>query len=359
MTAAVPVLLADFLPADKKGLGLGVLATASGISVILGPTIGGIVISALDWRWIFLVNIPFGIISAVLVRRALPKDEGYDRSRNPDLLNSIFAILCIALAMICIQNIVGPSVPYAAVVACGAVSIASIAAIAYRTSKHPESALLSTRMLRRRDFQLLTLAFTMTSMIILGSQYVLPYFLQICGEFSVAESGLLLSVASVFAVLLSVPIGRWCDVHGCKLASVMAGLGRLGFSAIFIIVVPPGDFLLLLVGLAIMGCSMAFAGTGLSTALIHHADKKDQADAATFMMVVNYTAATLGTVLYFEILQASIGSATAASASKEAIESGFDAAMMLGCILAAVAVICALAVKNIIPKEDEEQEAPL
>lgn len=104
---------------------------------------------------------------------------------------------------------------------------------------------------------------------------------------------------------------------------------------------------------------MAFAGTGLSTALIHHADKKDQADAATFMMVVNYTAATLGTVLYFEILQASIGSATAASASKEAIESGFDAAMMLGCILAAVAVICALAVKNIIPKEDEEQEAPL
>ena len=217
--------------------------------------------------------------------------------------------------------------------------------------------IISLNMLKRRDFQLLVLAFTMTCMIIKGTQYVLPYFLQICGEYSATDSGLLLSVASIFAIILSVPIGKWCDTRGCKLPSVLAGVGRLVFCVIFIIVTPPDDFPLLLVGLAVMGCSMAFAGTGLATALIHHADKENQADAATFMLEANYLAASLGVVLYSAVFQSGIGSATAASATKEAVASSFDTAMTIGCILAVVAIVCALVVKNVVPKKDGDREA--
>ena len=76
MVASMPVLIARLLPADRKGLGLGVMAIASGASIVLGPSVGGFVTSALDWRWTFLINVPIGIITAILALKALPKDEG-------------------------------------------------------------------------------------------------------------------------------------------------------------------------------------------------------------------------------------------------------------------------------------------
>lgn len=357
MTAAVPVLIARFLPADKKGLGLGVLAVASGVSIVIGPSVGGFVTSALDWRWIFLLNIPFGIIAAVLTLKVLPKDEGYDKARNPDLLNSILAVFGIGAAIVCIQNITGSIMPMASVAVCGVVGAVFLLILARRMSRRPDSALISTDMLKRRDFQLLSVAFTMTCMVIMGTQYVLPYFLQVCGEYSVTDSGLLLSVASIFAIILSVPVGRWCDTRGCKLPSVLAGVGRLAFCLIFIVIVPPDDLVLLLIGLAIMGCSMAFAGTGLATALVHHADTENQADAATFLLEVNYTAASLGVVLYSVVLQSGIGSATAASVTENAMWGSFDAAMAVGCVLSVVAIVCALVVKNVVPEKDGNGEA--
>ena len=357
MTAAVPVLIAQFIPADKKGLGLGVLAVASGVSIVLGPSVGGFVTSALDWRWIFLMNIPFGIVAAALTIKAIPKDEGYDKTKNPDLLSSILAVFGIGSTIVCIQNIVGSAMPMTSVAICGVVGVAFLVILARRMSKRPEHTLISLSMLKRRDFQLLALAFTMTCMVIMGTQYVLPYFLQVCGKYSVIESGLLLSVASVFAIILSVPVGKWCDAHGCKLPSVLAGVGRLVFCVIFIIVTPPDDFPLLLVGLAVMGCSMAFAGTGLATALIHHADKESQADATTFMLEINYTAASLGVVLFSVVLQSGVGAATAASVTEDAMWGSFDNAMIVGCILSVVAIVCALVVKNVVPEKDGDGTA--
>ena len=356
MVAAMPILIARLLPTDRKGLGLGVMAVASGIAIIAGPSVGGFVTSALNWRWIFLINIPIGAVTAVLTLKALPKDEGHDRTKNPDLLSSILAIFGIGAVLICLQNLNESVLPSTFVAACGIFGIIALVMMACRMSKKPEHTLISPKMLKRRDFQLLVLAFMMTCMIIKGTQYVLPYFLQICGGYSVTDSGLLLSVASIFTMVLSVPIGKWCDTRGCKLPSVLAGVGRLMFCVIFIIVTPPDNFPLLLIGLAVMGCSMAFAGTGLATALIHHADKEDQADAATFLVEVNYLAASLGVVFYSIVFQSGIGVATAASATKEAVASSFDAAMAIGCILAVVAIVCTLMVKNVVPGKDGDRE---
>ncbi len=352
MTAAVPVLIADFLPADRKGLGMGVLAVASGISVVVGPSVGGIITSMVSWHWIFLINIPFGIIAVALSLKILPKDEGYEKSKNPDFVNSILTVFGIAAVMMCIQNITGSSMSQMLIAGCGIIGAAFLSVMGYRMSKKPDVALISPEMLKRSDFLILSVAFTMTTMVIMGTHYVLPYFLQIYGEYSVSESGLLLSVASVFAIALSVPVGKWCDVRGCKLPSVLAGVGRLIFCVIFIIAVPKEDFALLLFGLAVMGCSMAFAGTGLATAMIHHADEKYQADAATFLMEVNYVAASLGVVLYSIIFQAGIGTGTVADVVKSAVESSFDMTMIAGCVLSVIAIVCALYVKNIIPEKN-------
>ncbi len=354
MTAAVPVLITTYLPSDRKGLGMGVLAVASGVSIVLGPSVGGIITDVLSWHWIFLINVPFGIIAALMTLKILPPDEGYDRAKDPDMINTLLIIFGIGSGIVCLQNTFDSVLPYAVVAACGAISIIFMSIIGHRMVKHPDISLISSELLKRRDFQILSIAFLMTCMIIMGTQYVLPYFLQIYGNYTVSESGYLLSLASIFAIVLSIPVGRWCDTRGCKVPSILAGVGRFVFCVIFLLVVLPQDLILLLLGLVVMGCSMAFAGTGLSTALIHHADDEQQADAATFMLEVNYVAASLGVVLYSVIFQFKMGVDTVETVAPSVLESAFDLTMLVGCVLSIVAIICASVVKNIIPKKSDE-----
>lgn len=192
----------------------------------------------------------------------------------------------------------------------------------------------------------------------MGTDYVLPYFFQICGSYTVSESGLLLSVASIFAIIFSFIVGRWCDTRGCRVPTILAGVGRITFCLIFLIVAPRGELALLLIGLAIMGIALAFATTGIATALVHHAGEEDQADAATFMMELKYTAASLGVVLYSVVFQSGLGTGTAATVTADVLEHSFHMTMIFGCSLAMVILICALCVKNIVPTKVIVQDTP-
>lgn len=67
-------LIADAVPRDKRGLALGVWSAISGVGVALGPLVGGAVIEAASWQWIFWINVPVGLvlipIAAGLVRES-------------------------------------------------------------------------------------------------------------------------------------------------------------------------------------------------------------------------------------------------------------------------------------------------
>ncbi len=357
MSAAVPVFITDFLPVDKKGLGMGVLGVASGLAVVLGPTIGGFVTDAFGWHWIFLINIPFGILAIIMSIWILPKDEGGDRSKNPDLINSIMTVLCIGAGIVCLQNLLDTEMSDIAMVACGIFALAFFSILYIRTSKHPELSLVSVNLLKRRDFQLITIAFTMSSMVIMGSLYVLPYFFQVYGRYSVSDSGLLLSLASVVTILISIPVGKWCDSRGCRIPSILAGVGRFTFSLTFIFVAIPDNLPLLLLGLIVMGCSMSFSGTALPTAMMHHAGPEEQTDASIFESEVYYLAASIGVLLYSIVFQMGMGSMTADEVSRNVLGNSFIATMIVGCLLSVIAILCAVRVKNIVPKMQEVNDS--
>jgi len=67
-------LIADAVPRDKRGLALGVWSAISGIGIALGPLVGGAVIEAASWQWIFWINVPVGLVlipvAAGLVRES-------------------------------------------------------------------------------------------------------------------------------------------------------------------------------------------------------------------------------------------------------------------------------------------------
>src|SRR5688572_210627 len=75
MMALTMAFVGETVPKAETGSAMGLLGTMSAIGTALGPSLGGVLISGLGWRAIFLVNVPLGILAFLLARRYLPVDR--------------------------------------------------------------------------------------------------------------------------------------------------------------------------------------------------------------------------------------------------------------------------------------------
>ncbi len=65
-------IVTEAFPPGERGMALGITGAIVSIGIILGPTIGGLIIDAINWQWIFFVNVPVGIIGILMVLRYVP-----------------------------------------------------------------------------------------------------------------------------------------------------------------------------------------------------------------------------------------------------------------------------------------------
>jgi EmrB/QacA subfamily drug resistance transporter len=76
VTPLTLTLLAEAFPAERRGMAIGIWSGVSGIAVALGPLVGGAVVQAISWHWIFWINVPIGICMIPLASRALSESRG-------------------------------------------------------------------------------------------------------------------------------------------------------------------------------------------------------------------------------------------------------------------------------------------
>lgn len=94
-------LITAAVPGNKLGRAIGVQATAQALGLAIGPTVGGFLISFLSWRWVFWVNVPFGIAGTILARYTLPMTKGPRKATPFNRTGSLlmpFAIGALLLA---------------------------------------------------------------------------------------------------------------------------------------------------------------------------------------------------------------------------------------------------------------------
>ena len=82
MMALTIAFVGETVPKARTGSAMGLLGTMSAIGTALGPSLGGFLIAGLDWRAIFLVNVPLGILTFALAHRHLPADRRESEGAN-------------------------------------------------------------------------------------------------------------------------------------------------------------------------------------------------------------------------------------------------------------------------------------
>jgi EmrB/QacA subfamily drug resistance transporter len=69
-------ILTTAFPPEKRGMIVGVYGGLAGLAVALGPIVGGLITEAIDWHWIFWINVPIGLAAVILGTRLLPETHG-------------------------------------------------------------------------------------------------------------------------------------------------------------------------------------------------------------------------------------------------------------------------------------------
>ena len=232
-------IIAAVFPADRRGAAMGLWGAVSGLATAIGPSLGGVIVDSTSWRWIFLINLPIGIVSVVLALRLVPESKSPGSVTSLDLpgvgLISV-AIFCLTFALI-----EGQSLGWTSATILGLFAGSLLAFVVFYFRERAErQPLIDFSLFRSIDFAAGNLTGLLLSFGMMGVFFTIPIFLQTVLGFSALKAGAVMSPMSV-AIMVSAPFagrlsdrlgGRWLITAGMLILALgiawMAGLNPSG-----------------------------------------------------------------------------------------------------------------------------------
>ena len=264
--ALVYVVLSDVSYPQSRGRTLSFASSVWGIASVLGPTLGGFIVSYFSWRWIFIINVPVGLvclggIGAYLVDLRAKKDKvKLDVAGVASLSTAILAFLFAFL--LGGRQYAWISPPVVGLLMLSAASIAIFVAVEQR-ARDP---ILSIAFFRIRGFSTGNTAAFLSSFAIFSMFAYAPLFIQGAQGRSPMEVGLAMLSLSLGWSLGSIALGQFVDRIGRKATAVAGAVCLLAGSGLSLTFTPATTTATMFTIFFVIGVGMGWVG--LSTLLV-------------------------------------------------------------------------------------------
>ncbi len=216
MLALGMALVGDAVPETRRGRAMGLLGSMSALGTTLGPSLGGVLIASVGWQAIFLINLPLGLLNALLVWRYLPVD-GPRTSTGFDLPGTLLLALTLGCFSLAITWGQGTLLLPAAV---------GTALFIWRQAQ-AKAPLIRLKLLRSGPLSAGLGMTLLVSTVIMSTLVVGPFYLSQGLGLGPLAVGLALSAGPCVAALCGAPAGRLVDRRG---AATMTRAGLLGMA---------------------------------------------------------------------------------------------------------------------------------
>jgi EmrB/QacA subfamily drug resistance transporter len=290
----------------RMGRVLGMISAPLLMGSLIGPVVGGLIIAAAGWRWIFFLNLPLGLIAVLVARRLLPRSEARP-GHQLDLRGLLLLCSGVAIFVHGTSRVGAPggfSNPVALIEL--GVGVLLVALYAVHAIFRPGWALISVALFRERPFRAAASTMLILQITRLGLLILVPLYWQILRGQSPFTTGLLL-MPQTFGAAAAMPLAGWvADRAGPRVVvptGVLVGmLGAIAYSQLGVdapIVVCSGALFLMGLGL---GATVVPTTVAAYVTLPLSAIPR----ASCAMNAIQQLGAAIGTALLAVILQRSI-----------------------------------------------------
>ena len=220
--ASLALVVAAF-PAERRTHAVGLWGASAALASGLGPPIGGLLVQVGDWRWAFLVNLPFGIAAWVIARRSLVESRAPGRRTLPDLGGA--ALFALALGLLTLGIVQGDDWGWTswAVIGCFVASAGLLVLFVFSSRRH-RSPLLDPELLKVRAFKVGNVATVAAGMGFYAYLLTNILWLSYVWGYSVLRAGLALVPAALIAAVVAAVLGPIAAKRGYRLFIVPGAL---------------------------------------------------------------------------------------------------------------------------------------
>jgi EmrB/QacA subfamily drug resistance transporter len=345
MFATSLALIAQEFQPHERGTAFGIWGATTGFAVAVGPLVGGLLTDGLGWEWIFLVNVPIGLITAGIALARVP-ESGRDPSARIDwvgLLTFSAGLFCLIFALIRGNDDGWTSAKIVSLLTTAALLLAIFITAELRR----DQPMLDLRLFRVPTFTgAQIVAFSIHASMFSMFLYITLYMQNVL-RYSPLETGVRFLPISLLSFIAAPIAGKLAERLPVR-AFLGAGLGLIGLGLVLMSGIDPSDdWTTLLPGFILGGIGIGFVNPPLATAAIGVVDPRRSGAASginsTFRQVGTAVGiAGLGAILQSQLAH-SLGPADfATAAGRSAYIDAFNELLIVGAVVAFTGAALAL-----------------
>ncbi len=288
-------LIAVMFPPEERAQALGVWAAVAGVGLVTGPVLGGLLVDAVGWEAVFLVNVPVACFVVPVGLRVLPEST---RPGTPPIDLPGAALSIVALAGVVFALIEAPESGWASplVLATGLVGIGA-GLLFVRWELRRRFPLFDVRVLARPAVAGGAVAILSTYVAFLGTMFLLPQYLQYVHDRSVVVTGLLLTPIGIGAGAAARYNARVAAALGPRVTIAAGSLALAASMALFLLLSETTSVLVVMVGAGLIGALISITIPAATTVIMNDVGEDRAGDGGAVNQLARQVGGALGVAI--------------------------------------------------------------
>jgi EmrB/QacA subfamily drug resistance transporter len=302
---AMSIITNTFTDPRERAQAVGVWGAVFGVSMALGPVMGGTLVSSVGWRSIFLINLPIGLAAIILTLRFIPESKA-PRPRRFDPVGQVLVI--VLLATVTYGIIEAPSRGWTSAVIVAAFitgAVALVALLLYEPRR--EEPLVDLRFFRSIPFASSITVSVAAFAAFGGFLFLNTLYLQEVRGFSPVQAGLATVPIAAMVVLVSPLSGRIVGRRGPRVPLMISGVCSVIACAMLVGIDPATPFSRLLAAYVIFGIGFGFVNAPVTNAAVSGMPRAQAGVASAIATTSRQFGQTLGVAVVGAIVASHVG----------------------------------------------------
>ncbi|MDD4603161.1 MAG: MFS transporter [Bacteroidales bacterium] len=297
-------LIPRYIPAEKRGWAFGIFSPISSLGLLIGNPLGGLITGLLNWHWIFLINVPIGIVAVLVAWKSLPNDRNHSSEKNThvkfDFAGSLLSFAGLALLVYFLNQ--GRKLGWGNFLTIGGIVTALVLlGFFFWREKVAKNPVLDLSIFHDHNFTFGIVASFAGFGLMAGSSILMPFYLTYVLKMNVEHAGFVLMTFAVVFSAMSTVSGNLSDRISKTRLTIFGMISAMVTCLFFILCIPLVQLWVVFIFLVGLGFSYAFFITPNNNLMMSLANPEKQAISSSVFKLSTNLGQMIG-ILLMEIL---------------------------------------------------------